>query len=109
MIDQEQPFNATNWGTIGATVHDGIVGQATWQEKYFGKLRLRMVQYTPGYKADHWCSKGHILLVLDGELNTELSDGRVLTLNTGDSYEVSDDMEPHRSSTQTGARLFIID
>ena len=68
-----------------------------------------MVEYTAGYKADHWCSKGHILLVIDGELQTELKDGRILRLSAGESYQVSDDVSPHRSSTERGARLFIVD
>ena len=68
-----------------------------------------MVEYSPGYLADHWCSKGHILLVLDGELETELADGRRLTLKAGMSYQVADGAEPHRSFTRTGATLFIVD
>jgi len=68
-----------------------------------------MVEYSPGYRADHWCSKGHILLCLEGELHTELADGRVFVLGPGMSYQVADDAEPHRSSTATGARLFIVD
>ena len=68
-----------------------------------------MVEYSPGYKADHWCSKGHVLLVLEGELSTELQDGRRFVLAPGQSYQVADGAEPHRSSTERGARLFIVD
>jgi quercetin dioxygenase-like cupin family protein len=68
-----------------------------------------MVEYSPGYIADHWCSKGHILLVLEGDLETELQDGRKFTLKPGMSYQVQDDGEAHRSSTTTGAKLFIVD
>ncbi len=68
-----------------------------------------MVEYSPGYRADHWCSKGHILLVLEGELTTRLQDGREFTLRPGMSYQVADGAEPHRSSTATGAKLFIVD
>ena len=68
-----------------------------------------MVEYSPGYLADHWCSKGHILLVLDGELDTELEDGRCFRLKAGQSYQVADGAEPHRSRTATGAKLFIVD
>ena len=67
------------------------------------------VEYTPGYLADHWCSKGHILYVLEGELDTELDDGRRFTLKAGQSYQVADNAEPHRSRTESGARLFIVD
>lgn len=68
-----------------------------------------MVEYSPGYRADHWCSRGHVLLVLEGTLITELEDGRVFTLEPGMSYQVADHAEPHRSRTETGARLFIVD
>ncbi len=68
-----------------------------------------MVEYTPGYLADHWCVKGHILLCLTGELHTELADGRTFKLVPGMSYQVADDAEPHRSSTEFGATLFIVD
>jgi hypothetical protein len=68
-----------------------------------------MVEYSPGYAADHWCSRGHVLLVLEGELVTELQDGRVVRLAPGMSYQVADDAAPHRSSTRVGARLFIVD
>lgn len=68
-----------------------------------------MVEYSPGYLADHWCGKGHVLLCLEGELRTELADGREFTLTAGMSYQVGDGAEPHRSSTGCGARLFIVD
>jgi quercetin dioxygenase-like cupin family protein len=68
-----------------------------------------MVEYTPGYVADHWCSRGHVLLVTDGELTTELEDGRVFTLTAGMSYQVATNAEPHRSSSARGAKLFIVD
>ena len=75
----------------------------------FGEIRVRMVEYTPGYVSDHWCEKGHVLLVMQGRLDTELADGRKFTLLPGTSYQVADGAEPHRSSTETGAILFIVD
>ena len=75
----------------------------------FHELGVRMVEYTPGYLADHWCEKGHILLCLAGALHTELKDGRVFDLTPGTSYQVADGAEPHRSSTVLGATLFIVD
>ena len=74
-----------------------------------GGIRVRMVEYTPGYLADHWCEKGHVLLCLEGELLTELADGRTFTLIPGTSYQVADGAEPHRSSTSVGAKLFVVD
>jgi hypothetical protein len=103
------PFGTTDWSAIAPTEHPGERGSALWRTCRFGGIRVRMVEYSPGYLADHWCSKGHILLCLEGELRTELKDGRVFTLRPGMSYQVADDAEPHRSSTPGGARLFIVD
>ena len=103
------PFGTTDWATIAETIHPGETGTARWRTREYGGIRVRMVEYSRGYRADHWCSKGHILLVLDGVLETELSDGRRVTLTPGTSYQVADGAEPHRSSTATGARLFIVD
>lgn len=103
------PFGTTDWSAIAPTEHPGEHGVAYWRTQQFGDIRVRMVEYTPGYLADHWCSKGHVLLVLEGELETELQDGRRFVLRPGTSYQVADGAEPHRSSTATGARLFIVD
>jgi hypothetical protein len=103
------PFEATDWSTIDATDHPGERGLARWRTCAFGAIRVRQVEYSPGYLADHWCSKGHIVLCLEGELRTELADGRVFTLRPGMSYQVADDTAPHRSSSTAGAKLFIVD
>jgi hypothetical protein len=103
------PFGTTDWSKIPSTEHRGETGLATWRTCQFGGLRVRMVDYSPDYRADHWCSKGHILLCLEGELHTELRDGRTFVLEPGMSYQVADDAEPHRSYTATGAKLFIVD
>ena len=105
----ELPFGTTDWSQVEATEHQGESGLAYWRTRQFGDIRVRMVEYTPGYLADHWCVKGHILLCIEGELITELEDGRKFTLTPGMSYQVADNAEPHRSSTATGARLFIVD
>ena len=103
------PFGTTDWFGVERTEHPGETGKAFWRTRQFGTIRVRMVEYTPGYKADHWCSKGHILLCLEGELHTELADGRTFTLTPGSSYQVADEAEPHRSRTAGGATLFIVD
>jgi quercetin dioxygenase-like cupin family protein len=105
----EIPFGLTDWNQVEATEHPGQTGLALWRTRQFGALRVRLVEYSPGYCADHWCSKGHILLCLEGQLETELADGRKFILTPGVSYQVADNTDPHRSSTQTGARLFIVD
>lgn len=103
------PFGITDWSQVDATGHPGETGVAHWRTRQFGTLRVRMVDYSPGYLADHWCSKGHILLCLEGELHTELEDGRRFVMTAGMSYQVADQAEAHRSSTSSGARLFIVD
>jgi len=103
------PFGTTDWSTIEPTEHEGDTGLAYWRTQQFGSIRVRMVEYTPGYVANHWCSKGHILFCIEGELHTELEDGREFVLRPGMSYQVADNAEPHRSSTELGARLFIVD
>jgi quercetin dioxygenase-like cupin family protein len=103
------PFHTTDWKDVEPTTHTGDSGVATWRTKIFGDLRVRMVEYSPGYRADHWCEKGHILLCLSGELETTLADGRTFRLTPGISYQVSDGAEPHRSSSVAGATLFIVD
>ena len=105
----EIPFDTTDWATIERTEHPGETGTATWRTRQFGSIRVRMVKYSPGYLADHWCDKGHIILCLAGELETELRDGRRFVLRPGISYQVADHAEAHRSSTTTGATLFIVD
>ena len=103
------PFGTTDWSAIERTEHRGEKGIATWRTQQFGGVRVRMVEYTPGYLADHWCEKGHVLLCLAGELTTELKDGRTFVLRPGMSYQAADGREPHRSSTRVGATLFIVD
>lgn len=103
------PFATTNWTQVAASEHRGESGMALWRIQNFGEIRVRMVEYSPGYLADHWCSKGHVILCLEGELETELADGRRYTLKPGESYQASDGEPGHRSSTKTGARLFIVD
>lgn len=103
------PFGTTAWSALAATEHPGEKGTAWWRTQQFGAVRVRMVEYSAGYLADHWCSKGHILLCLSGELHTELKDGRVFTLTAGMSYQVADNAEAHRSWTDSGAQLFIVD
>jgi len=102
-------FGTTDWSAVEPTEHPGDSGVAYWRTREFGGIRVRMVEYSPGYVADHWCSKGHILLCIAGELHTDLADGRTFVLRPGMSYQVADGAEPHRSRTGGGATLFIVD
>lgn len=103
------PFATVDWSAVERVEHPGATGSAFWRTREAGGIRIRMVEYSPGYLADHWCAKGHLLLCLEGELHTELEDGRTFTLRPGMSYQVADGTAPHRSSTTTGATLFIVD
>jgi quercetin dioxygenase-like cupin family protein len=106
---EDVPFTTTDWSQLPATEHRGESGVARWRTLERGNIRVRMVEYSPGYVADHWCHRGHVLLVLEGELVTELEDGSQVTLTPGASYQVAEDTMAHRSRTMSGAKLFIVD
>jgi len=106
---EQVPFGVTDWDAVPRTEHPGETGVAYWRTVEQGNIRARVVEYSAGYLADHWCSRGHVLYVLSGELVTELKDGRRFTLRPGQSYHVADGEEPHRSRTASGAKLFIVD
>lgn len=103
------PFQTIDWKSVPRTEHKGETGVAYWQTLQFAGLRVRLVEYSKNYKADHWCEKGHIVYCLDGEVINELKDGTQSTLTQGMSYIVSDDLSVHRSITQDGVKLLIID
>lgn len=103
------PFGTVDWAAVEVTTHAGKAGAARWRTRQFGAVRMRMLEYSAGYIADHWCSKGHFMLCLEGELETELADGRRYRLTPGMSYHVADGAEPHRSLTRTGAKLYCVD
>jgi quercetin dioxygenase-like cupin family protein len=109
MVIGNLPFGTVDWRDVEVTTHAGTSGEARWRTRQFGAVRVRMLEYSPGYVADHWCTKGHFLLCLEGELETQLADGRRFTLSPGMSYHVADEAEPHRSTTRTGAKLYVID
>lgn len=103
------PFGTVDWSGVEVTTHAGTAGVARWRTRQFGAVRVRMMEYSAGYEADHWCSKGHFMLCLEGELETELADGRRYRLTPGMSYHVADGAEPHRSRTSKGAKLWCVD
>lgn len=103
------PFHTTDWSQVPVTEHPGEAGVAHWRTIEQGNIRVRRVDYSPGYVADHFCERGHVVLVLAGELTTELRDGRRFTLGPGSSYQVADGDGAHRSMTTKGACLFIVD
>src|SRR5215207_10826296 len=100
------PFRILDWHSIDKEERMGTAGTATWQVLMVGTIRVRRVVYSPNYLADHWCKKGHIIHCLEGEMKTELDDGRIMHLSAGQTYIVGDDCEAHRSSTKNGCLLF---
>jgi quercetin dioxygenase-like cupin family protein len=106
---KDVPFSVVEWDKVIPEEHPGESGKAFWKVFKQGNIRVRMVEYTPGYLADHWCKKGHVILVLEGEMTTELDDGRQFVTKAGCSYQVADDDGAHRTFTKTGVKLFIVD
>lgn len=104
------PYTEIDWSAQPATEYPGETGRAIWRTLQVGELRVRMVEYSPGYRADHWCARGHVILVVEGEMISELKDGRRSLLKAGMGYVASDDEQnPHRSEAATGCKLFIVD
>ena len=102
-------YQTIDWAFIPKTEHPGEKGKAFWQTLQFEGLRIRIVEYSPGYIADHWCQKGHIVHCLEGEVYSELHNNDIHILEKGMTYVVSDGMSLHRSKTTTGCKLLIID
>lgn len=103
------PFQTIDWTSIEKVKYIGETGIATWQTLQFGGLRIRQVEYSSGYLADHWCEKGHIVHCLEGEFVSELTTGEKIKLSKGETYVVSDELSSHRSSSENGVKLLIID
>ena len=103
------PFQTIDWSKIEKTIHPGETGTAFWQTAQFPGLRIRIVEYTAGYLADHWCRKGHIVHCLEGEFTSESIDGNHSHFTTGMTYVVTNELSSHRSVTKNGVKLLIID
>ncbi len=103
------PFTTIDWTAIEKVEHKGETGTSYWQTLQFGGLRIRIVEYTEGYLADHWCEKGHVVHCLEGEFTTELKTGEKISLSKGKSYVVSDELSSHRSFSKNGVKLLIVD
>lgn len=103
------PFQTIDWTSIEKVEYKGETGIATWQTLQLGGLRIRLVEYSAGYFADHWCEKGHIVHCLVGTFISELHTGEKIPLSAGETYVVSDDMSSHRSMSEQGVKLLIVD
>ena len=102
-------FQKIEWSSVGKIEYEGETGVALWQTTQYEGLRIRLVEYSKGYLADHWCKKGHIVHCLEDEFVSELDSGEKMTMKKGDTYVVSDDMGAHRSVSADGVRLLIVD
>lgn len=109
MLIENVPFQTIDWPRVPTTSHPGETGSATWQTVEVGSVRVRLVRYSPGYLADHWCERGHVIHVLEGILTTDLRDGRTFETPAGGTYVVATGDGAHRSRTVGGALLFIVD
>ena len=103
------PFQLINWDIIPKEEHTGTTGISYWQTLETGGVRIRTVEYSAGYLADHWCQKGHIVHCLSGSFLTEMENGDKFLLNAGMSYIVSDGKSSHRSFSENGVKLLIVD
>jgi hypothetical protein len=103
------PFQVIDWEKIPNIEYPGKSGSAYWRTLHLSGLRMRMVEYSAGYLADHWCTKGHIVHCLEGNFTSELNNGAVFEMNKGMTYIVSDNMSSHRSFSRGGVTLLIID
>ncbi len=103
------PFSITDFDKIVPEIHKGVTGSAEWRVLQRDDVRIRLVRYSPGYMADHWCSKGHIIFCVEGSMVTELENGSNHTLCKGCMYTVGDNSDAHRTSTEEGCVLFIVD
>lgn len=103
------PFQTIGWDSIEKVEHTGALGFAYWQTADFDGIRIRLVEYSSGYFADHWCQKGHVVHCLEGGFITELGTGEKIQLTSGESYIVSDELSSHRSYSESGVKLLVVD
>jgi hypothetical protein len=102
-------FETIDWTDIAVVEYKGTTGAAFWKTKLYDGLRVRLVEYSADYFADHWCEKGHIVQCLEGEFISELKSGESFILTKGMTYIVSDGLSSHRSISKQGVKLLIID
>lgn len=104
------PFSISDWNAVEAIEYKGETGTSFWKIFQAGNIRIRLVEYTPGFRSDHWCPRGHVVLVLEGEFGIALKDGRCFLLPEGTSFQVgNDEANPHLAYTEKGAKVFIVD
>jgi hypothetical protein len=103
------PFQIIDWNSLPKSTSQGETGRSISQKMEYPGLRIRMIEYSAGYLADHWCSKGHVVYCIEGEVINEQENGKQFILKQGMSYVVTDEMSSHRSRTKNKVKLFIVD
>jgi len=104
------PFTMAKFAELPISIEAGSTGTSISRTKTTSDLRVRVVEYGPGYLADHWCDRGHVFYLLCGEVTVELKDGRSFPMKAGESFQVSDDGDSsHRVRTAIGGTAFIVD
>ncbi|MEO7767841.1 MAG: DHCW motif cupin fold protein [Ferruginibacter sp.] len=109
MILASFPFQLLDWSAIEFVTHKGTTGFAVWKVFMMNETRIRLVEYSANYSANHWCNKGHVIYCIEGDMRTTLADGRNYLLSAGISYIVGDQNESHKSESKHGCKLFIVD
>ncbi len=103
------PFTVTDWNRLSSVGLRGETGKAVSKEVDQGNVRVRLVEYSAGYASDHWCTRGHIVIVLEGDLTVELQDGKKYDLKGDMSVHMGDNAAPHKVYSRGGARVVIFD
>jgi uncharacterized cupin superfamily protein len=104
------PFTVTDWQAVPSFEQRGETGTSHWRVFEAGNVRVRMVDYSPGFRSDQWCPKGHIFLLLEGEFGLAFQDGRTFLLGPGMSFQAGEDAaHPHLGFSEKGAKAFIVD
>jgi len=104
------PEQVTDWTQLPAIEVPGTSGVAKARTQDIGEAQLRLIEYSQGYLADHWCAKGHVIYVVSGTLAIEHQDGRAAcALSAGMSWCVADEARAHRVRSDDGATIFVLD
>jgi hypothetical protein len=109
MLIPDHPFFTTDWREIESETISGETGIVIQKIKFVGDIRIRMLDYSANYLADHWCTKGHIIQCLEGEIQLVFDNGKESTLMSGMTFAVGDESSSHKTFSKNGCKLFIID
>jgi hypothetical protein len=107
---EESLFYSIDWDMFKTKKYKGESGSSYWRTVEMDGFRLRMVDYSPGFRSDHFCCKGHIILVEEGMLSLKMNSGGIVNIEKGMSLLIGDSIrDSHQAFTNEGARVFIVD